>query len=72
MNKFIDNVIDNHLDKNGNPKNEEGKILLNLALQKQDHISQGYKSNHGRGRAIKKDGTFDYLKMSQLFHKGKW
>lgn len=37
-----------------------------------NHIKDGYKNNEGRGRCIRKDGTFDYLKMSKLFHSGKW
>jgi hypothetical protein len=37
-----------------------------------DHVKQGYKGQHGRDRCIRKDDTFDYLKMSDLFHKGEW
>lgn len=37
-----------------------------------DHVKEGYKSNTGRGRCIWKDGSFDYLKMSRLFHAGNW
>jgi hypothetical protein len=37
-----------------------------------NHIEQGYISNEGRGRCIRKDGTFDYLKMSELVHSKQW
>ena len=37
-----------------------------------DHIKNGYVSNTGRGRCIRKDGTFDYLKMSELVHSKNW
>lgn len=37
-----------------------------------DHIKQGYTSNEGRGRCVRKDGTFDYMKMGELYHSGDW
>lgn len=37
-----------------------------------NHIKNGYKNNEGRGRCIRKDGTFDYLKMSELYHSKNW
>lgn len=37
-----------------------------------DHIADGYVSNTGRGRCIRKNGTFDYSKMSDLVHSGNW
>ncbi len=29
-------------------------------------------SNEKRKKCIRKDGTFDYLKMSEMYHSGKW
>ena len=37
-----------------------------------DHIKEGYKGNTGRQRCIRKDGSFDYMKMSDLYHSGQW
>lgn len=38
-----------------------------------DHVKEGYKGNEGRDRCIwREDGSFDYLKMSRLYHAGKW
>lgn len=73
MEKFLENLKNNHLDVDGNPINEEGKLLLGLALSSgTDHVKEGYKGNDGRDRATRKDGSFDYLKMSKLYHSGDW
>jgi len=51
-----------------NTINDIGRELL----KEENHIEKGYKSNTGRERCIRKNGTFDYLKMSKLYHEGKW
>ena len=73
-NKLVDHVVDNCLDRQGNPVNNDarGVLLVALCSVEKDHVSRGYKANHGRGRCIRKDGSFDYLKMSQLVHAGEW
>ena len=63
MNEVLNNLIENHLDINGNPKDKEAEGLLHLFLSSEDHISNGYKGNFGRNRCIRKNGNFDYLKM---------
>ena len=72
---FVENLINNnHLDEKGNPTTKEGKALLELALlSSESDIEGGYESNQGRGRCIKSDDkSFDYLKMSNLYHSGRW
>lgn len=29
-------------------------------------------SNEKRKKCIRKDGSFDYLKMSEMYHSGQW
>lgn len=72
MNEFLNNLVENHLDIHGSPKDKESEGLLHLFLNSEDHIANGYKGNFGRDRCIRKNGSFDYLKMSKLVHEKKW
>jgi hypothetical protein len=46
------------------------KILIEVMMENKPH--KGYKGTTGRERCIRLDGTFDYIKMSELVHSGNW
>ena len=55
---------------------ETQELILKYSFQeidKQELIKElDIISDRKRRSCIRKDGSFDYLKMSELYHSGKW